>query len=353
MLAVVDALAGWPCEFVAIGPKHGRLADALRARGIELIGLSLREESGVRVPRDEACARLLETAEESRADLLHANSLSMGRLTGAIAQQLRIPCTAHLRDIIKLSQAAVADLNRNAHLVAVSQATRSFHLVQGISADRTTVVYNGVERGRAADGPCDPLPERCRDAFLIATIGQIGLRKGQDVLAAAAVLNAAAMPDAHYLIVGERYSKKAESIAFERGIAAAFEAAGIRERLHLLGYRDDVPGLLERMDLLVHPARQEPFGRVLLEGAAAGVPIVATRVGGTEEMLTDGEGAVLVAPDDAPALAGAILDLYHDCEKRRWLGRAARAAVQERFTVARAAEGVLAVWEQALGIVKE
>ena len=141
-------------------------------------------------------------------------------------------------------------------------------------------MYNGVDverfRPRAATGKLKTqlaLPENC---FLSATIGQIGLRKGQDVLAEAAALAAARMPHAHFLLVGQRHSSKAESIDFERNVTRTFYQAGLRDRLHLLGYRDDIDRLMNEIDLLVHPAHQEPLGRVLLEAAASEVPIVAT-----------------------------------------------------------------------------
>ena len=98
--------------------------------------------------------------------------------------------------------------------------------------------------------------------LLVATIGQIALRKAQDVLALAA---ARVKSDLHYLVIGERYSKKAESQAFEESIFERFEAAGLGHRVHRLGYRDDVPALLTEIDILVHTAHQEPLGRVLSE----------------------------------------------------------------------------------------
>ncbi len=346
LLAVLDNL---PPETVAVSvlaPPQGRLAEELAARGIEHCPLTL-HAAGRRVPPDEACRRLEAGIRFTRPDRVHANSLSMGRLTGAIAARLDAPCSAHLRDIISLSRAAVADLNQNQRLIAVSHATRDFHVGQGLAAERIQVIPNGVDCERFQPRPASGWLRRELGlppaALLVATIGQIGLRKGQDVLAEAAVLNARRLPQAHYVVIGERNSSKAESIAFDRQLGARFSDAGLGDRLHRLGYRTDVERLLNELDLLVHPARQEPLGRVLLEAAACGVPIVATRVGGTPEILDDAS-ALLVPPDDAAALADAIVRLANDASLRRELAANARRRAVSSFNIRDRAAELAAVW---------
>lgn len=351
MLAALDHLRD-RAEFVALAPAGGRLGEALRERGLEQFELLLRDERDARLPREVAVANLAEAIGRATPDLLHGNSLSMGRLTGALTTALSIPCSAHLRDIIGLSRAAVADLNRNRLLLAVSEATRTFHVVQGADPERTRVVYNGVDCDRFAPRLATGslrrelgLDDRC---FLAGTIGQIGLRKGQDVLAEAAARIGSQGPAIHYLLVGERYSTKAESVAFEQEIVRRFREANLSQRLHCLGYREDVPQLLNEIDLLVHPARQEPLGRVLLEAAAAGTPIVATRVGGTEEILQDGVSARLVVSDDPAALARAVTELYGNPHLRAEFAGRARARIAAQFSIQWAAQGLWRQWSALL-----
>ena len=350
MLAVIDRLAGAAFEFVALAPPAGRLADAFKRRGISHIPLELRDACGTRLSRRHACENLAGAIRRCCPALIHANSLSMGRLTGAIAAELKLPSVAHLRDILKLSRAAVDDLNRNRLLLAVSQATKKFHVEQGVRAERTRVLYNGVDasrfRPRAPTGNLRRELGLSDDSFLVATIGQIGLRKGQDVLAEAAALLARRLPNVDYLLVGERYSSKAESIAFERNVLARFQEAGIGDRLHRLGYRGDVDRLMNEVDLLAHPAHQEPLGRVLLEAAASGLPIVATAVGGTGEILPGGESARLVPAGDSQALAEAIAELHGDPKKRAELAAAARKRILAQFDVDRTAREQAAIWRK-------
>lgn len=341
-------------EPALLAPPQGRLAERIAQAGWRHLPWSTRNESGVRLPTERLLQRLQSVIEDLRPDLVHANSLSMGRLTGALARQSHVPCSAHLRDIIRLSAAAVADLNANSRLIAVSNATRNYHVAQGLNADRACVVYNGVDTSQFAPA-ADPVAARRRccqalglpdEARLCLTIGQIGLRKGLDVLAAAAPMIVQAAPQTHFVIVGERYSTKQESIEFEREFVGSFRAACLSERLHCLGYRTDVAELLAAADLLIHPARQEPFGRVLLEAAATGTAIVATDVGGTRELLTDELSAALVPPNDAHALAAAAGRLLLGAQERHRLGSAARAAVLSRFQMPDRAQHLLRTWQE-------
>jgi glycosyltransferase involved in cell wall biosynthesis len=352
MLAVMDQLRNGAVEFVALCPPDGRLKDTLEARGIEAMAFDVRDAEGQRRDREELLAELHGTLTCAKCDLVHANSLSMGRLTGAIAERLSVPVAAHLRDILKLSGKAIADLNGNTRLIAVSNAARRFHIAQGMDAERVITLYNGVDCERFM--PRSRNESRRRELglsledFLILNVGQIGLRKGQGVLADAAVMLAGRLPNAHYLIAGQRCSDKRESWEFEANIIAKLQSIGEGNSLHLLGYRDDMPELMNAADVLVHPAKQEPLGRVLLEAAASGLPIIATDVGGTREILRDRESAILVPPGDPQALADAILEMANDAELRSRLAETARLRIRDEFSIETAALNLLALWASLL-----
>ena len=153
MLAVFDHFANSEFEFAAIAPPEGPLTEALRQRDIQQFSLRFHDAEGHRLSRENLVAQLVECVRDAKADLVHANSLSMGRLLGAAAVDLKVPTAAHLRDIVGLSGAAVADLNRHQLLVAVSQATSDFHAAQGVHARRMRVIYNGVDCVRFSPKP--------------------------------------------------------------------------------------------------------------------------------------------------------------------------------------------------------
>ncbi len=325
----------------------------------------------------ELRCRLAEILGRHRPALLHANSLAMGRLSGPVAAEFPLPSLSHLRDIVTLSRQAIADLNCHTRLLAVSEATRQFHVAQGLAAEKTFVLYNGIDLQELRPHPPTGYLQRqlglACDVPLIGTIGQISLRKGHDVLAAAlAQLNDIArspvgnalrgvsyshdssrtrnaaegvpyspkIPFA-WLVIGQRFSAKAESRQFEEQL---HQAAGgpLAGRVHFLGVRDDVPRILNELTLLVHPARQEPLGRVLLEAAAAGLAVVATNVGGTREIFPpESEAAWLVPPDDVRAMSAAIGRLLGDDTRRQQLAAKARRRVEKAFDLQRAVEGLV------------
>jgi glycosyltransferase involved in cell wall biosynthesis len=170
------------------------------------------------------------------------------------------------------------------------------------------------------------------------------MRKGLDVLAEASPRMLDESPRLHLAIVGERYSSKPEAWAFEQSLHNTFDRPPCQGRVHWLGVRDDVSRLLRGADMLLHPARQEPFGRVLLEAAATGLPIVATHVGGTPELLIDRKSAWLIAAGAPEELAQAVTTLNQDLDLRARLGGNARLRVESRFAIETAAVQLEAHW---------
>jgi glycosyltransferase involved in cell wall biosynthesis len=337
MLATLDGVRAAGFAPLVMAPPQGPLAETLAARGVELLPLECRTAEGNRRPQSHLREELAQLLRRRRPALVHANSLAMGRLSGPVTADLGIRSLSHLRDIVNLSGQAVADLNCHARLLAVSQATREFHVAAGLAAEKVSAVYNGVDleefRPRMPTGYLHRELGLPPETQLIGTIGQIGVRKGLDVLLQAVVALAGRLPNVHYLIVGERHSEKDESRRFERDLHNA--ASGpLTGRVHFLGVRNDVGRLLNELTLLVHPARQEPLGRVLLEAAAAGTAIVATDVGGTPEIFPPGRDAArLVPPDNPEALAAAIAELIGDPALRRRLAVAARRRAKEQFDI--------------------
>ena len=117
-----------------------------------------------------------------------------------------------------------------------------------------------------------------------------------------------------------------------RQLAASLGLAGV---VHFLGPRPDVPDLLNAMDIFVLPSYSEGMSLALLEAMAAGLPVIATAVGGTPEVVTDGENGLLIPPRDAEALAGALERLLADPALAQHLGANARAHVREHFSLDR------------------
>ncbi|HYW81379.1 MAG TPA: glycosyltransferase, partial [Thermoguttaceae bacterium] len=111
MLSTLDGMREAGITPCVLGPSEGPLAAALRARNIELLPFASHDASGTRLSQQQRRDQLDRILRNRRPDVLHANSLAMGRLSGPVARALQLPSLAHLRDIIGISRQALADLN--------------------------------------------------------------------------------------------------------------------------------------------------------------------------------------------------------------------------------------------------
>lgn len=315
--------AALPCHAASSSSGDATLNETLTTQliklGIETISLTTHQDDGSRKSQDQYRDDFAEVLRQYQPDVVLCNSLSTSRLCGPVAAQANIRAAGYLRDIMKLSRKAVADINQLDRIIAVSQATMDFHIEHAMDAQKLRVVYNGVDleqfhpRSRSLPETAElkaslGIPEQ---SPVVLYVGQIGMRKGIDVLVESFGLILESVPKAHLLIVGERHSQKQEAIEYaEKAWRACFPFFG---RVHWLGRRSDVPELMAAADILLHPARQEPLGRVLLEAAASGLPIVTTLVGGSPEILGCNDSFdLLCKKDDAAAIAARVCQLLTD-----------------------------------------
>jgi glycosyltransferase involved in cell wall biosynthesis len=344
LLATLAGLREEAIEPVALAPAAGPLAAQLARENVEHIRFDTFDADGQKKPRETLRQSLADHVASLRPALLHANSISMGRLAGPVARVSRLPSLAHLRDIVGLGKGAIADLNCHSRLLAVSQATREFHLRQGIESNRMQVCYNGINLElfcpRVASGWLHRRLGLAAGAVLIGNIAQVILRKGQDVLIEAAARLQARWPSLHWLVIGERHSQKCETVEYEAALHTAVRRSGLADHVHFLGMLCNIEELLPELTLLVHPARQEPLGRVLLEAAASGVPYVASDVGGTREIFPDSNHALLIPPNDSEALAASVDALLRSPDQRQQLAVAARQRMESTFDVRTAARSL-------------
>jgi glycosyltransferase involved in cell wall biosynthesis len=322
-------------EVHAYAPADGPLAEALASLEIDVHGSrSPLDDGESSQPRRRE--RLAAAIARLRPDVVHANSLAMTRLAGPVTADAGVAGIGHLRDIVALSRQAAADINRQRRLLAVSKATRDWHAAQGLHGDKIHVAYNGVDLARFQPRPATGYLHRelglPRATPLIGSIGQLVMRKGLDVAMEAMHSLLPAWPDVHWMVVGERFSQKPEALEHERRLHEAAATAPLTGRVHFLGVRQDVNRILNELMLLLHAARQEPLGRVLLESAASGLPIVATDVGGTAEILPREEFGEFLAPaGDAAALAQAVDGLFGDARLREQVSARLRRRAVEAF----------------------
>ena len=265
----------------------------------------------------------------ARIDLVHTNSLKSG-FYGCLAARLAgVPSVWHLRDrlapdylprpAILAVQAALWLLP--SRVICNSEATRAT-LPARLRA-RAAVVPSPLRASDAhGETSAEQRPEATRadrtDPFTVGMVGRFAPWKGQ--LETVRAFARAGLPGGSRLLLLGAAMFGEES--YEKAVRAEVGALGLDDRVGFLGHVKDVSGVLRRTDVLVHASTvPEPFGQVLVEGMAAGVPVVATQGGGPSEIVTDGVNGLLYPPGDVDRLAQLLERLAGDEELRHRLVR--------------------------------
>lgn len=195
--------------------------------------------------------------------------------------------------------------------------------------DKIEVIYSGVEFEAlrlAPSMPCDVsgAGREHKNVYRVGMVGRLEPVKGPGYFIEAAQIVFASLPATEFFVVGDGSMRaELEKLVLEHGL---------NHKIIFTGWLEDTAGLIKTLDLLVLPSLNEAVGRSLLEAQAAGVPVVATRVGGVPEVIREGITGVLVEPKNSQQLARAILGLLQDENRRREMGEAAKTWVDERFS---------------------
>jgi L-malate glycosyltransferase len=227
---------------------------------------------------------------------------------------------------------------RLAHRVLFNaDAVRRQWAAAGFHSSKMAVIPNGIDMAHFAPGPTPAVRLSLGipvEAPLVTVVSRLNPLKGIEYFVEAAAMVAARRPEARFLVVGDNEPSPSQ-VAYRAQLEALAVRLGLSDRLRFTGFRSDVPDLLAASTVSVLPSLSEGLSNVLLESMAAGVPVVATAVGGTAEAVMDGVTGSLVPPGNAPALADAVTMLLENPPLARRYGDAARARVGRHFSDAR------------------
>ena len=227
-------------------------------------------------------------------------------------------------------------------VVANSQAAADRLRLEGVPDRKIAVIPNGLAAAQHPDRARGNRPPR-----RIIVVANLRSEKGHDVLIDAASDIRARFPDATFEIVGAGPERDA--------LVARAASRGVLEAFSFLGHRDDVPARLAEADIFVLPSRSEAFPNAVLEAMAAGLPVIASGVGGILEIVNDGRTGLLTPPDDPRALAERVTALMADQALADSLGTAARAEAASRYSFDRMVASFDALYSSELtqrGIVR-
>ena len=335
---------------------EGSIEDAVAAAGIPI----LREPDLVREPsplRDMRAYRaIVRRFREGNYDIVHTHTSKAGLIGRLAARRAGVPVVVHTphgnifhgyfskpvtRLFIGLERFAARRTDAIAELTAGGVEE---HLEQGIGRrEQFRVIHSGVdfspfEGARAQREATRAMLGYAPDEILIGGVGRLEPVKGFPYFVAAAEVIAREVAEARFLLAGAGSQEQALREA----------AAPLGPKFRFLGLRNDIPLLMAAYDVLIVPSVNEGMGRVLLEAGAAETPVVASRVGGIPDLVRDGETGVLVPPRDVEAIAGAAIRLAREPERRRALGRAARANVVPAYSLETMVRRIEALYEELL-----
>jgi glycosyltransferase involved in cell wall biosynthesis len=311
--------------------------DTVTARGV---GLAAGAETARYV------ASLRRRLRQLRPDILHTNSLKSALYGGAAGRAAGVPVLWHVRDRIApdyLPGAAVRLVRAAAAVLPTAVVAPSEVTMATLPGRRPAI------RAVVADS-VDPPPdagERSQDPhpFRVGIVGRLAQWKGQHVVIEAFAMAFPAGPTELWLIGDAMFGEAAYVDRIRRQI----ESLDLAGRVELRGFRGDVWAELAQLDVLVHASiSPEPFGQVVLEGMAAGLPVIAAVPGGPAEVMVDGVDGLLTPSGSVEALAAALVRLAGDPALRDRLGRNARTTAA-RYTPERTAQGLLEVYRQIAG----
>jgi glycosyltransferase involved in cell wall biosynthesis len=317
------------------GAQRTEFLDIVRSRGHDLRLLP------DRWPADPASAlALVRAVGERDVDVLQTHGYKANVLSLIATSRRRRPWVAFLHGVTtetrrvglyyRLEALAVRRADR---VVVMSETMRRAYARAGVDDARLRVIHNAVlDHVTARRQPGDE-----RDAS-IGIVARLSPEKGVDIGLRAFALLALERPNLRLHIAGEGPERaRLDAIAGELGIAS---------RIVWHGHVTDIGAIYRRVTILMMPSRSEGLPNAALEAMASGIPVVATAVGGLQELIVNGRTGILVAPDDPAALAVAVGRLLDMPEEREGLGDAARDDAHQRFSVTARVYRLRALYEE-------
>lgn len=355
LLRLLEGLDRSRIEPLLAAPE-GTLTERVRDLGIECFDIPPLRPRRTRSPFRllalayegyQISALLREIVGRKDIDLVHANSLVAGVI--ATGRPLGVPVIWHARDL-RAPEATVRQvLSRAQGVIAISHAVAEWTAGIGPAAP-TKVIYNALghdDRNVARPrGKMREAWEMAPQTTLLGCAGQLVPWKRQDLFLRVGAEVIAQLPETRLVIIGSDLFE--EHADYVRGLHELAAELGIAGHVLWLGQCGDMPSCLAALDLLVHTAEREPWGRVIMEAMAVGVPTIAFAQGGPAELIIDGESGLLVREGDASRMAQAVVRVLSDHELALRLHDGALARAGD-FDEARQASQVVDFYHQVLG----
>lgn len=297
------------------------------------------------------------TIRNHRIDLLHSHTdVHYGKPECIAAWLSGIPCIIHNHRYEKFNYFDKFLLLSVNQFIHISSSVAEDHISNGTPSQKGNIIHNGIEispyiKKYDTDLVRSDIQVK-QDEILVGLIGRIDWWKGHDYFIEAIALAAKTIPTLKGLIVGEVWNDQTgRNHQYLNRLRLLIRSLDIDDKITFTGFRSDIPRLISALDIVVLASSEpEPFGLVIIEGMAAGKPLIATAAGGVIDIIEDGVNGLLIPCKDPNAMAQAILKIISNPAWARQMGLAARRRVAERFTVQKQVKAVQKLYDSIFNV---
>lgn len=279
--------------------------------------------------------RFYKMVKEEEADIVHTHLSTASFYGGLTGKIFKIPTVSTVH-----CESSKWSFMFSHHLIAVSNSVKEHLIKQGVSAEKITVIPNGIPIDRVKiELSKEDAKNKLgfgKDDILLGVVGKLTPRKGHRYLLEALKDLTPKFPKLKLLVVGlGELRDELERLSMELGISKC---------VFFLGFRTDVPLILKALDLFVFPSLREGMPQAVMEAMLSNLPVIATSVSGIPELIRDGVEGMLVPPMEADALREKIILLLNDKELRYHLGKNAKERIEKDFSVDKMVDKTLEVF---------
>jgi glycosyltransferase involved in cell wall biosynthesis len=315
--------------------RHGSLVDAYRREALETIPVELRD-------RVKAARFLVRLIKERKFDVVHTHNRDgdiAGLIAGRTASVSAVVSTVHAyinRDKFGNRKMNVPLWFYNKilkflphRIIVLSQGLKK-HILEElkVNPEKISCIMNSVDLTKLKfSKESEEIKKELNisaNTKIIGCVGKMIFLKGYQYLVDSAKEILQQFPDVKFILVGDGNQRKV--------LEQKVKEYGIQKNFIFLGEREDTIKILKAFDIFVHPSLSEGLPRVVMEAQGLKIPVIATSIGGTPEVVKDGKTGILIPPKNSTALSKAMISLLKDDKKREQMGEIGRETIEEKFS---------------------
>ncbi len=350
-LHLIEAALNQGWDVLVNSPSEGQFCDILREKKVKVYHLDT-----TRSFNWLSAVKMAQLIKKEQVSLVHAHAPFAGSIISSLAGKFAgVPVIihAHLQDTLSSNSLIRSYQNIMNYwtsrkccdaIIAVSHQVKDALITEGFDSRKFHVVHNGTPiNNQQINTNIRSQLNIPKDIPVVIHIGRLCKSKGQHLLLKAAANLHQLGQEAVYLIVGKDLEQDGAYLNYLKDMA---QELGVNQSVHFLGHRADIPQLLALSDLLVLPSYTEGLPLVILEAMAAGLPVVATPVGGIPEVVIHQETGFLVPVEDVRALGDAILRLLQNPHLKNEMGNKGLEMINENFSLEKMCGEVFDIYEK-------